>query len=139
MLFAEAPPDRPPTWRPPPDSRGSFTILSACLITLTLCIWTSLHLNIPEHNNGTSSRRFQLGPKHIKSTRLGIANRLGRVRSLFRGQDTTKRSEWDPRSWITKQFLRKVGWLIIGLLAPEMVCSFGSMITASAEYDCLRR
>ena len=102
MLFGEAPPDRPPTWRAPPDYRGSFTILSTCLITLTLCIWTSLHLNIPEHYRGPI------------------------------------RSKWDPRSWITKQFLRKVFWLMIGLLAPEMVCNptsrFGSVCSTVFLY-----
>lgn len=62
------------TWRLEPDGRGTWSILSGCLITLTLCIWTALHLNIPEHG------------------------KLG------------------------KQLWRKTKWLIVGLIAPEMVC-----------------
>ncbi|KAK3684094.1 hypothetical protein B0T22DRAFT_269790 [Podospora appendiculata] len=60
-------------WEPEPHTRGPFSILSTCLITLSLCIWTCLHLNIPEH---------------------GKADR---------------------------QFWRKLKWLMVGLLAPEMV------------------
>jgi hypothetical protein len=85
MLWAEAPQNRTASWEPPPSKRGSFQILSSCLITLGLCIWTALHLNVPEHDNGP------------------------------------KRSSWDPRGWIGKQQWRKVGWLVLGMLAPEMV------------------
>jgi hypothetical protein len=56
-----------------PAQRGTFSILSTCLITLGLCVWAAMHFNIPEHKS------------------------KGR------------------------QFRRKVGWLIMGLLAPEMV------------------
>jgi hypothetical protein len=85
MFFGEALPNRQPSWRPPPGVRGSYTILSSCVITLVLCIWTAVHLNIPEHNIGK------------------------------------KYSKWDPRGWIAKQQWRKVGWLILGLVAPEML------------------
>ncbi|KAK3316821.1 hypothetical protein B0H66DRAFT_306120 [Apodospora peruviana] len=37
------------SWRPEPPGRGTWSILSTCLITLSLCIWTVSHLNIPEH------------------------------------------------------------------------------------------
>ncbi|KAF2728140.1 hypothetical protein EJ04DRAFT_504545 [Polyplosphaeria fusca] len=37
------------TWRPSPTERGTFNILSSCVLTLALCVWTALHLNIPEH------------------------------------------------------------------------------------------
>ncbi|KLU90787.1 hypothetical protein MAPG_10638 [Magnaporthiopsis poae ATCC 64411] len=35
-------------WHPEPLTRGSFSILASCVVTLSLCLWTSLHLNIPE-------------------------------------------------------------------------------------------
>lgn len=63
----------PAAWHPEPQSRGTFSILSSCLITMSLCIWTSLHLNVPEH-----------GKEHL-------------------------------------QKYRKLGWMILGLLAPELV------------------
>ena len=60
-------------WKPNPDSRGTFDILTTCLITLLLCAWTAVHLNVSPPG-----------------------------------------SFWKP-VW------RKVGWLILAVLAPEMV------------------
>ncbi|KAF9876123.1 hypothetical protein CkaCkLH20_06569 [Colletotrichum karsti] len=37
------------SWQPEPKERGSWSILSSCLTTIGLCVWTALHLNIPEH------------------------------------------------------------------------------------------
>ncbi|KAK0642086.1 hypothetical protein B0T16DRAFT_224874 [Cercophora newfieldiana] len=48
-LTAENEPLNPGTWRPEPEGRGTWGILSTCILTLSLCIWSSLHLNIPEH------------------------------------------------------------------------------------------
>lgn len=36
-----------PTWVPEPNSRGTWGIISSCLLTLCLCLWTALHLNVP--------------------------------------------------------------------------------------------
>lgn len=63
----------PVNWQPDASTRGTTDILSTCLITLGLCLWSALHLNIPQH--GKSSRQ----------------------------------------KWY------KCGWLVLGLLAPEMV------------------
>ncbi|KAK4165533.1 hypothetical protein QBC43DRAFT_299378 [Cladorrhinum sp. PSN259] len=35
------------TWRPEPASRGTWTIITTSVITLVLCVWTSIHLNVP--------------------------------------------------------------------------------------------
>lgn len=34
-------------WEAEPATRGTFTILSTCVITLSLCVWSSVHLNLP--------------------------------------------------------------------------------------------
>lgn len=47
--FGTAPRDGPAYWQTGPKTRGTFNILSDCIITLTLCVYTSLHLNIPEY------------------------------------------------------------------------------------------
>ena len=60
-------------WQPSPSTRGTSDILSECIVTMLLCVWTAVHLNVP---------------------------RPGSV--------------WGPR-------LRKLGWLILALLSPEMV------------------
>jgi hypothetical protein len=39
-------------WQSEPATRGTFDILSTCLITLTLCVWSSIHLNLPRNERG---------------------------------------------------------------------------------------
>lgn len=38
------------TWQPEPSTRGTWSILSVCIITTSLCVWTAVHLNIPPSN-----------------------------------------------------------------------------------------
>ena len=74
------------SWFPEPAIRGTWTILSSCLITTSLWVWTVVHLNIP---------------KKIKEPRQA----------------------WRKLGWLTKydQTRRRLGWLILGIIAPEMV------------------
>lgn len=37
-------------WHPEPHYRGTYGILSSCLTTMILCIWTAVHLNMPEQH-----------------------------------------------------------------------------------------
>ena len=60
-------------WKPSPTSRGTFDILSTCVITMLLCVWTAVHLDVP-------------APGSVRGPRL-----------------------------------RKVGWLVLALIAPEMI------------------
>ena len=36
-----------PAWVPEPQTRGTWGILYSCLFTLSLCVWSAIHLNIP--------------------------------------------------------------------------------------------
>ena len=36
-------------WVPEPNGRGTYNLLSTCLLTLGLCVYSSIHLNIPEY------------------------------------------------------------------------------------------
>ena len=36
-------------WQPDPDGRGTSSLLQTCLLTLGLCIYSAIHLNIPRH------------------------------------------------------------------------------------------
>ena len=60
-------------WKDSPTARGTFDILSSCIITLVLCVWTAVHLNVA------------------------------------------------PPEKYWRFLLRKTGWLLLALLAPEMV------------------
>ncbi|KAF2846046.1 hypothetical protein T440DRAFT_406696, partial [Plenodomus tracheiphilus IPT5] len=36
-------------WRAEPTERGTWSILTTCVFTLIACVYTSIHLNIPQH------------------------------------------------------------------------------------------
>ena len=36
-------------WVDDPDGRGTFTIVSSCVLTLSLCVYTAIHLNVRHH------------------------------------------------------------------------------------------
>lgn len=36
-------------WHSEPGTRGTFALLSSCLSTLFLCVWTAVHLNLPQY------------------------------------------------------------------------------------------
>lgn len=40
------------SWEAEPATRGTFTLLSTCIITLSLCLWSSVHLNLPGNDRG---------------------------------------------------------------------------------------
>ncbi len=67
-----------PIWVDPPPGRGTWSILGSCLSTLFLCVWKSLHLNVPA---------------------------------------------MDESDWM--KFRRKAKWVMIALLAPEIVVFAG--------------
>lgn len=79
------------SWTPEPTKRGTFSVLSSCILTTLLCVWTAVHLSIPEYEDL-------------------------------------------DRPWYKKrQLWRKVKWLFIALLAPELVA-----YTAWVQYTVVR-
>ena len=46
-------------WVSAPTTRGTFGLLLSCIVTLVLCLWTSLHLNIPKQGQGAVGRAVQ--------------------------------------------------------------------------------
>jgi hypothetical protein len=47
--FGKIPPNSTAQWQPEPQVRGTFSIVSTCLLTMLLCVWTAVHLNIPAY------------------------------------------------------------------------------------------
>lgn len=35
------------SWVSDPDGRGTFSLITSCVLTMGLCVWTALHLNLP--------------------------------------------------------------------------------------------
>jgi hypothetical protein len=54
--FGSARPNGNSERRKGPDGRGTFNNLTACLVTLILCVWTALHLNIPERGKASTAQ-----------------------------------------------------------------------------------
>ena len=44
------------SWESEPNGRGTFSTLSSCIITLTLCVWVAVHLNVPEEHTSVIQR-----------------------------------------------------------------------------------
>ena len=42
-----------PSWVPEPPGRGTWRIISSCVFTLSLCVFTAIHLNIGPHGQTT--------------------------------------------------------------------------------------
>lgn len=43
--------DVAPTWVANPSGRGTWSLLYSCVFTLVLCVWTSIHLNVPPQDD----------------------------------------------------------------------------------------
>jgi hypothetical protein len=75
-------------WHPNATTRGTWAIYQSCIITIGLCVWQSIHLNIP--------------PPH--------------------------------EAWY-KQTMRKAGFALTALIAPELV-AFIAWYSADLEVRC---
>ena len=78
-------------WKSVPKTRGTLDILLTCIITILLCVWTAIHLNVPP-----------------------------------------PRSFWRP-------IFRKLGWLILALLAPEMIVYTAWYVSLAQDWKCNNR
>src|SRR5579859_5289114 len=53
-----SPPGASPAYVPGPSGRGTINLVSTCVVTLALCVWTAIHLNIVGKNDRTKWRRL---------------------------------------------------------------------------------
>ncbi|KAK0611722.1 hypothetical protein B0T14DRAFT_334226 [Immersiella caudata] len=47
-------------WHPEPSQRGTYSVISECVVTLALCVWAAVHLNIPEYGKKAAQTRRKL-------------------------------------------------------------------------------
>ena len=88
-------------WQPQPTFRGTFGILSTCLVTLGLCAWSAIHLNMPARNEAPWDFIYAL--------------------SVWK--NAREKRPWCYISW-PGQTLRKTAWALLGFFTPELVrCS----------------
>lgn len=96
------------SWEPQPTRRGTFSIISTCLVTLALCTWKIVHLNLPgvcpqaDLPYSAWWRRSRGGGGGGTAAAGGVRHRLVHI---FGGHQVT----------------RQIGWLLIALFTPELV------------------
>jgi hypothetical protein len=100
--------DAEPSYVPDPRGRGTFGLLLSSIITLTLCVYTSIHLNITPDNY-----------------MFRITVPAFRIRKMPEDepQTTNKKNEFG----IERATVYKFYWVLIALFAPEVVL-FASFI-----------
>ena len=49
LINARDTPEDIVSWKAGPNFRGTAGLLTSCITTLILCVWTAVHPNIPEH------------------------------------------------------------------------------------------
>ena len=81
-----------PGYVPGPSGRGTIGLVSTCVITLVLCVWTAIHLNIVPKQDRTRWRRFV---KKVKWAAL----------ALFAPEIVVWRaySQWKTARWLRKE------------------------------------
>ncbi|KAL8678697.1 MAG: hypothetical protein Q9186_004972 [Xanthomendoza sp. 1 TL-2023] len=129
-------------WIPEPNRRGTFTLLSTCIVTISLCVYTAVHLNVPQHGKtrGQWLRKFKwllfglIAPEFVAYTawqqryeaqslleglRTGIsngplrpANRLEHIKKIFAA--ITRQPRGDPKpSSTTGNVQRYASWTLV--------------------------
>ncbi|KAI0009649.1 hypothetical protein F4779DRAFT_581446 [Xylariaceae sp. FL0662B] len=51
-----------------PDGRGTLSLLFSCLLTLSLCVWSAVHLNLPKYDESESKYAY----RYFKWSILGL-------------------------------------------------------------------
>ncbi|KAF1971575.1 hypothetical protein BU23DRAFT_600136 [Bimuria novae-zelandiae CBS 107.79] len=46
-------------WYEPPNERGTWNIIVSCVLTLTICVWSALHLNVPAQDSRLKDRNVR--------------------------------------------------------------------------------
>jgi len=71
-----------PAWVPGPSTRGTFGLVFSCVITLSLCVWTTQNQSL-EHvashlDNVSVLLQWQTGPSHgdKRGSRFGVRRRV---------------------------------------------------------------
>jgi hypothetical protein len=47
------------SWYSAPNFRGTWDIIVSCVLTLTICVWSALHLNVPSEVSTLKQRNLR--------------------------------------------------------------------------------
>lgn len=106
-------------WQPAPQGRGTLSILWTCILTMILCVWTALHLNVPPPEPLENSKLRTFVHRFLKTLRWI-------TRQDVPAFDSDEVSDLCRR---VRSFLIKIGWLLLGVFTPEVV-----VYTAASQF-----
>lgn len=46
-------------WHSAPNERGTWDLVVSCVLTLMICVWSALHLNVPTHHSRLRDRNIR--------------------------------------------------------------------------------
>lgn len=106
--------DYEPGWVSAPKTRGTLGLIFSCVITLFLCAWTTIHVNIEPENevNKTLSRAFETVIPGF--SRFGLSRHIERLTA--------------------SRVVRKLGWACVTLVIPEGIMAIATYERKTAYY-----
>lgn len=96
MILQPTSSEADPIWVANPKIRSTFDLVSSCILTLILCVWTAIHLNVPGYQEREAKGMLKW---------------------------------WKP---IQKRIL----WMCVGLVAPEVVLYIAWQQYLQARFIC---
>lgn len=101
-----------------PDTRGTLDILWSCVFTLIACTWTIQHLNIPEQRNNV----VENWERRVAKLRfLEQEPKPDFLRRLQYDIKSGAKALWGDLVWGIGDAFRGLTWMLITLLAPELI------------------
>ncbi|KAI8156329.1 hypothetical protein K4K49_010958 [Colletotrichum sp. SAR 10_70] len=132
------------TWVSEPNGRGTFSLVSSCILTLTICVWTALHLNVPAARSTARSRALErakwvlygiFAPEIVVATAAAqyiiarwLKREIDKDAAHRRDADVLSRHKWD----MTQCFYAVMG----GFVVDRPACgeeSGGERVTLTPE------
>ena len=116
-------------WVSEPNQRGTYSLISTCILTLGLCVYSAIHLNIPEHR----ATKTTVYLRKLKWLLIALLAPEFVVYVAWRQRDQAKKAlkilrrhyeQDEPRAWWTK-------------LANFLSCCHSSAGVADEEKVCL--
>ncbi|KAK5988416.1 hypothetical protein PT974_12570 [Cladobotryum mycophilum] len=113
-----------------PDGRGTLSLLFSCIFTLTLCVWSAVHLNLPKHDESQMGHTYQyfkwsilgiFGPELViwAAWRQYISARA-LTKFIQEGAGADKRTEAMQHWTMVHSFYAGMGGFIFDLTIPDM-------------------
>ncbi|KAF2638366.1 hypothetical protein P280DRAFT_83144 [Massarina eburnea CBS 473.64] len=103
-------------WYEPPNERGTWDVMVSCVLTLVICVWSALHLNVPtetstlRHRNLRRLRWILLGifaPELVVSTAFAQFLTASWLRREIHNDVEYRKKEGTDPGWSTEQQLRE--------------------------------